>query len=137
MIGLLILTQENLGTGLIQAVEHVLGKRPPGLDVMPVDYRVAPEKLAPVIADTAARLDEGQGVLILADIYGASHTNAACRILQPNRIELVTGVNLPMLIRVLNYRDLPMDAVIRKAISGGAEGIRHAPLPARAAGGDA
>jgi PTS system ascorbate-specific IIA component len=69
-------------------------------------------------------------VLILADVYGSSHTNAACRLLVPGRVELVSGVNVPMLLRVLSYRTLTMGELLRKAMSGGTEGIVRAVLPA-------
>ena len=74
-------------------------------------------------------------MLILADIYGSSHTNAACRLLVPGHIELVSGVNLPMLVRVLNYRHLPMNELVRKAQSGGAQGIVCGAAPTRVAEG--
>ncbi|MHB8454293.1 MAG: PTS sugar transporter subunit IIA [Acidiferrobacterales bacterium] len=127
MIGLLILAQEDLGRGLLHSVEHVLGTLPPGIEAMPVDYALAPEQLLQAIGECLASLDQGDGVLILADVYGASHTNTACRLLRKNYIELVSGVNLPMLIRVLNYRDLSMEGHITKALSGGTEGIVCAP----------
>jgi len=133
MIGLLILAQEELGKGLLQSVEHVLGKLPPGIEAMPVDYGLPPEFLMQSLSERLARLDQGTGVLILADVYGASHTNTACRLLRKNQIELVSGVNLPMLIRVLNYRALSMEALIAKALTGGAEGIVCAPHALRKA----
>lgn len=135
MIGLLILAQEHLGKGLLHSVEHVLGTLPPQLEAMPVDYLKMPEQIVQALGPYLARLDQGQGVLILADVYGASHTNAACRLLSKNHVELVTGVNLPMLIRVLNYRDLTLENLIAKAVSGGVEGIVCAPHPQRAAEG--
>ncbi len=133
MIGLLILAQEDLGRGLLHSVEHVLGKLPPGIEVMPVDYGLAPEHLLQAIGECIARLDKGEGVLILADVYGASHTNTACRLLRKDHVELVSGVNLPMLIRVLNYHDLGMEGLIAKALSGGTEGIVCAPHALRKA----
>jgi mannose PTS system EIIA component len=135
MIGLLILAQEDLGKGLLHSIEHVLGTLPPQLEAMPVDYLKMPEQIVQTLGPYLARLDQGQGVLILADVYGASHTNAACRLLSKNHVELVSGVNLPMLIRVLNYRNLTLENLIAKAVSGGVEGIVCAPHPQRAAEG--
>jgi PTS system ascorbate-specific IIA component len=62
-------------------------------------------------------------VLVLTDIYGATPSNVAVRLLKPGRIEGVSGVNLPMLIRALNYREQPLATVIEKSLSGGTEGI--------------
>ena len=135
MISLIILAQEDLGKGLLGAIEHVLGTQPAALDIQPIDYHQPQEALAQALAARIQKIDQGDGVLILADIYGSSHTNAACRLLVSGRIELVSGVNLPMLVRVLNYRNLGMDELLRKAQSGGAEGIVRATPPARATEG--
>jgi PTS system ascorbate-specific IIA component len=132
MISLIILAQEDLGKGLLSAIEHVLGNKPSAFDIQPIDYHQSQEALAQALAARIQKIDQGNGVLILADIYGSSHTNAACRLLVPGRVELVSGVNLPMLVRVLNYRNLSMDELLRKAQSGGAEGIVRATPPTRA-----
>lgn len=123
MIGILILAEKDIGTGLVHAVEHVLGECPPSLAAFPVNYDQPTEQLASAVAKQVEHLDSGDGVLILADIYGATHINVACRILERGRVELVAGVNLPMVIRVLNYRNLRMTELIDKALKGGAEGI--------------
>lgn len=135
MISLILLTQGDMGNGLLNAIEHVLGKRPGALEVQPINYHESQDMLAQELAVRIRRLDQGDGVLVLADIYGSSHTNAACRLLVPGRIELVSGVSLPMLVRALNYRHLSMDELLRKAISGGTEGIVRATPGTRAAEG--
>ncbi len=127
MIGLLILAQRDFGKGLLCSAEHVLGELPPGVEALPVDYELSQDRLGEIMAERLKTLDDGDGVLILADIYGASHTNTACRLLRKKRIELVSGVNLPMLIRVLNYRGLGLEELVAKALSGGPEGIVSAP----------
>ena len=134
MISLIILAQQDMAQGLLNAIEHVLGKVPPGLDIQPIDYHQPHEDLATALGERIRRLDQGDGVLILADVYGSSHTNAACRLLAPGRVELVSGVNVPMLLRVLSYRTLGMSELLRKAMSGGTEGIVRAALPAPASG---
>ena len=135
MISLIILAQEDLGKGLLNAVEHVLGTQPLALAIQSIDYHQSQEALVQALATRIQKIDQGDGVLILADIYGSSHTNAACRLLVPGRVELVSGVNLPMLVRVLNYRNLSMDELLRKAQSGGAEGIVRATPHMRATEG--
>lgn len=135
MISLIILAQGDMGTGLLNAIEHVLGQQPPALEVQPIDYHASQESLVHALGERIARLDQGHGVLILADIFGSSHTNAACRLLVPGRVELVSGVNLPMLVRVLTYRNKKMGELLRKAVSGGSEGIVHAEPRSRSAGG--
>lgn len=123
MIGILVLAQENIGIGLVRAMEHTFGTQLPLLEAIAIDYNRKPEEIAEDIKKEIGKLDQGEGVLILADIFGATHTNMACRFLQRGRIELVSGVNLPMLLRALNYRDLKMDDLIDKALGGGCGGI--------------
>lgn len=123
MIGLLIVAQQTFGAGLLEAVEHTFGQLPPLLAAAEIDYRQSPEQISDIVADTLKQVDRGDGVLILADVYGATHTNVACRLLARGRIELITGVNVPMLLRCLNYRNLPMDDLIDRTLSGGCGGI--------------
>jgi len=129
MIGLLILGQKEMAAGLIASAAHTFGARPPALEAAGVDFLQAPEALAQMIAQQVKRLDQGDGVLILADVFGTTHTNLACRLLKRGHVELITGVNVPMLLRVLNYRHLRMDDLIDRALSGGCGGIVCAANP--------
>jgi PTS system ascorbate-specific IIA component len=70
-------------------------------------------------------LDQGQGVLILSDIYGATPCNIVCKLLEPGRVEGIAGVNLPMLVRALTYRHEKLETLVEKALSGGREGVIH------------
>jgi PTS system ascorbate-specific IIA component len=72
-------------------------------------------------------LDQGDGVLILTDIFGATPSNIACKLLEPGRVQGVSGVNLPMLIKALSYREQPMETLIEKALGGANEGIVRMP----------
>jgi PTS system ascorbate-specific IIA component len=116
-----------MGEGLIEASTHILGNRPSHLEALAIErYFGEPDKLMEDAKSLITRLDQGQGVLILADIYGASHTNAACKLLRKGSVELVTGVNLPMLVRVLNHRNLELNRICEKASYGGIQGIVNA-----------
>jgi PTS system ascorbate-specific IIA component len=132
MIGLLILAQKDLGEGLIVSAEHVLGARPPALERVAVDYDEPLERLDDRLRQALVRLDQGEGVLILADLYGASHTNIACRRLARGRVELIAGVSLPLLLRVLNYRGLPLTELVAKILRGAGQGVVAAPGAPRA-----
>jgi mannose PTS system EIIA component len=129
MIGVVIVAQPDLAQGMLGAAAHTLGKAPDGVEVIAVDYGAAPERLTQDVCAAVARADTGDGVLILTDVYGATHTNAACRAVVRGRVELITGMNVPMLLKVLNYRSLPIDDVIDKALSGGSGGIVCAANP--------
>jgi PTS system ascorbate-specific IIA component len=123
MIGILIVAHDKLGESLIGAVTHVLGQRPPQFEVFPVAATDDPLLLLPKAREAVARLDTGEGVLVFSDIYGATPCNLACKVLAPGRVEVVSGVNLPMLVRAFTYRTKGMETMIKKAISGGCEGV--------------
>ena len=125
MIGILIVSHGAFGESLIHSASHVLGRRPLYLRQLGVTVHDDPEAILPVAEDLIRFLDQGQGVLVMTDIYGATPSNIAARLLKPGRVEGVSGVNLPMLIRALNYREgagLVSD-LADKALDGAAEGI--------------
>jgi PTS system ascorbate-specific IIA component len=72
-----------------------------------------------------AWVDAGKGVMLLTDIYGATPSNIGTKLLQPGRVEGIAGVNLPMLLRVLTYREKDMQTLIQRAVSGGCDGVLH------------
>jgi PTS system ascorbate-specific IIA component len=125
MIGILIVAHDTLGDSLVRAVTHVLGTRPPQFEVLSVAATDDPILLLPQAREIVARLDTGDGVLIFSDIYGATPCNLACKLLEPGRVEGLAGVNLPMLVRAFTYRTKGMDTMIKKAVSGGCEGVMH------------
>ncbi len=69
----------------------------------------------------------------MTDIYGATPSNIAAQLLEPGRVEGIAGVNMPMLIRALTYRDEPLETVVVKALSGGTEGMTRMPAKAESA----
>lgn len=125
MIGVLIIAHENLGEALVRCVSHVLGARPPRFDSLAVGSHDDAFNLLPQARELAASLDDGEGVLVLSDIYGATPCNLACKLIVPGRVEVVTGVNLPMLVRAFTYRDQGLSTMTSKAVSGGRDGVLH------------
>ena len=123
MIGILLITHGTLGESLIHCASHVINKRPPRLKQLSITAQDDPFNLLPQARALVRELDEGEGVLILSDMYGGSPSNIAAKLIVPGRVEGVSGVNLPMLIRVLNYRDKPLAMIVTKAVSGGCEGV--------------
>lgn len=130
MIGILIVSHGAFGESLIHCASHVLGKRPLYVRQLGVTVHDDPEEILPVAEDLIRFLDQGEGVLVMTDIYGATPANIAAKLLKAGRVEGIAGVNLPMLIRALTYREEPLDAVLAKALSGGSEGVMR--MPARA-----
>jgi mannose PTS system EIIA component len=125
MIGVLIVAHDPLADGLVQAVAHVLGGRPAQLETLSVAASDDPLVLLPAARERIARLDTGDGVLIFADIYGATPCNLATKLVRPGHVELLAGVNLPMLVRAFTYRARGLETMISKAVSGGCEGVVH------------
>ncbi len=125
MIGILIIAHDSLGEGLARAVTHVLGSRPPQFEVLSVAATDDPLMLLPAARELVSQLDTGSGVLVFSDIYGASPCNLVAKLLKPGRVEGVAGVNLPMLVRAITYRARGMETMVKKAISGGCEGVLH------------
>ena len=125
MIGILIVAHGAFGEALIHSASHVLGKRPLRVRQVGVTIHDDPEAILPQAQSLVKELDQGDGVLVLTDIYGATPGNIALRLLVPGRVEGVSGVNLPMLVRALTYREQGLKKVVQKALSGGAEGVLH------------
>ena len=125
MIGILIIAHGSLAESLIHCVSHVLGKEPPQFNHFAVGTNDDPADLLPHAQQVVNALNTGSGVLILSDIYGASPCNLVAKLLVPGQVEGVAGVNLPMLVRVLNYRDKSIKNCLEKAVSGGRDGVVH------------
>ena len=123
MIGILLITHGTFGESLIQNICHVLNKRPPLIGQFGVAAQDDPLDILPMAKMLLKEVDEGDGVLILTDILGATPANLALKLLDPGRIECVAGVSLPMLLRALTYRKSGMETLIKKAISGGHDGV--------------
>ena len=123
-VGILLLTHEAMGEALIATARHILGRLP-----LPVLALAVPpgSEVETALRDAAARvrqLDTGAGVLVLTDVYGATPSNVAQSL--PGLgldIRRVSGLNLPMLLRVLNYPEQPLDELAQTAATGGRAGI--------------
>ena len=127
MIGILLITHGTLGESLIHCASHVLNKRPSRLKQLSITAQDDPFNLLPQARTLVKELDDGDGVLILTDMYGGSPANIGAKLIAPGRVEGVAGVNLPMLIRVLTYRDKPLQTIVTKAVSGGCDGVVRMP----------
>ena len=124
MIGILIVSHGAFGESLIHSASHVLGKRPLYLRQVGVTVHDDPDEILPVAQDLIRFLDQGRGVLVMTDIYGATPSNIGSRLLVPGRVEGVAGVNLPMLIKALTHRDTgTVEHLASLAATGAAEGI--------------
>ena len=125
MIGILIVAHGALGECLIHCASHVMGGRPQQLRQVGVTVHDDPELILGHARELLRELDKGSGVLLLSDICGATPCNIATRLVLPGRVELVSGVSLPMLVRALTYREEPLESVLEKAMVGGVNGVMH------------
>lgn len=126
-VALLIIGHEQLGAALLATAEQTLGSRRLPVEVLGVSRDCEPEQVLSEARKRVRRLDQGEGVLVLTDLYGATPCNIAMRLLDEPRVRVLSGVNLPMLIRILNYPGLSLDELVERAVSGGRSGIVSVP----------
>jgi PTS system mannose-specific IIA component len=120
MIGLVLVTHGRLAAEFIVAMEHVVGpqERIGAVCIGPEDDMEARRR---DIADAIAKVDEGDGVIILSDLFGGTPSNLAISLMKSDKIEVIAGVNLPMLIRLESARKC-MD--VRAAVAAAREAGR-------------
>ena len=125
--GILIIAHGQLGQVLIDCASHILGRSPERLKALSAGHDEPREAFLALARQEIAALDEGNGVLILTDLFGATPANLSRELLQPGRVAGAAGVSLPMLLRAVNYRQLPLEALRDKALTAATE--CSAPLP--------
>ncbi len=124
--GLLVLTHGHLAEELVRAVRTIVGEVD-RIEPVSIGWDDDPEEARVRIEGAMARLGAGSRVLILTDMFGGTPTNLALSFLEPGRVEVVTGVNLPMLIKFTNLRgELAFDEVVRRIADQGREAIQVA-----------
>jgi PTS system mannose-specific IIA component len=113
MIGLVLVTHGRLADEFVAALEHVVGPQPQiaSVSIGPEDDM---ERRRQDIVEAVRQVDSGQGVAVLTDMFGGTPSNLAISIMDQGRIEVVAGVNLPMLIKLAKVRG---DAPLQKAVS--------------------
>ncbi len=124
-VSVLVICHDRIGAAIVEAAQTALGYCPVPVQVLSADPSCDPDALLASAVNAVAALDKGAGVLVLTDLYGSTPSNIATRLMGHERVRVVTGVNLPMLIKIFNYSQLPLDEIVAKAISGGRDGILH------------
>lgn len=109
MIGILVVSHEPLGTALIHCTRHIFGRMPPQLAALDVIPDEDPEVALAGARELMSRINDGSGLLVMTDIYGATPSRIAARLAQSHRVLVIAGVNLPMLVKALNNRRVPLD----------------------------
>ena len=118
MIGIVIVAHEGLASELMRATEHVVGRQRAmiAISVGPDDDRAARTR---EICDAADRVDDGSGVVVVTDMFGGSPSNLSLTACKPQNRKILTGVNLPMLIKLAKSRHLSVDEAVARAADTG------------------
>ena len=123
-IGILLVTHPGIGDILLKNASELLGDCPLRIRCLDIPLDNDREQLMRLARDAAQALDKGGGVLILTDAFGATPSNIACELTREMQANVVSGLNLPMLIRVFNYSSDDLAALTHKAAEGGMRGIQ-------------
>ena len=124
-VGILLVTHRPLAGDLLRIATEILGRTPPGVACCEVINDTPLDAILARCQQLAATIDQGEGVLVLTDLYGATPSNIARAVADSRaRARVVSGLNLPMLLRTLNYATLDLDSLAKKALSGGRDGVR-------------
>jgi len=130
---ILLIAHAPLAHALRQCALHVFpdcGQQLSAIDVQP---NLPPEEslaMARIAMDQLSRLPGVEGILVLTDIFGATPSNVAQKLVDGARSRLITGVNLPMLLRAVSYRNEPLDALVSRAVIGGTQGVMQVAITA-------
>ncbi|KAF0282557.1 PTS fructose transporter subunit IIA [Spiribacter sp. 1M153] len=128
--GLLLVTHPGVGKALRETAEGILPRLPLAIATLSPGPHDPPETTLGRVEAAAAGVDSGDGVLILTDAFGATPANIAIAVARGQGYPVITGVNLPMLLRVLNYPELSLESLARMALAAARDGILEAVAPA-------
>jgi mannose PTS system EIIA component len=125
-VGLLLITHEGIGTAMVAVATRLLRQLPLKTEAFEVPFDADPDALLPQASAALRRVDGGQGVLVLTDLYGASPSNLAAKLARIGTpVRRVSALSLPMLLRVMNYAELDLDDLPNVAAAGARNGVIH------------
>jgi len=119
-VSLLIITHDNIGESLVDTAISMLGVSPLHVDTIGVKSNQNPDD---ILAEAIKLIKNNKSTLVLTDMYGSTPSNIACHLHEQGSVSIISGINLPMLVRVLNYPRLALDELVNKALSGGKDGV--------------
>lgn len=126
MVSVFIISHSEIANSFAYCLEHVLNRRVDNLVILPVKKTEEPSLILARAQEIVERqLEKVDGVLILCDIFGATPSNIAAKLVKPGIVEVITGLNLSMLIRAISYSSQSLDVCLQKAYDGGMSGIIH------------
>lgn len=104
MISVLVIAHEPLATALIHCTRHIYGRLPSQMAALDVIPDEDPDVALRAARDLGRRINDGSGLIVLTDLFGATPARVAVQLAEPGRVVVFYGVNLPMLLKLLNYR---------------------------------
>ncbi len=125
---ILLITHDKVGEDLLAVAAEMVRPLPTETRALSVPFSCSPEEIFERMQRLCDEMDGGDGVLVLTDLYGATPCNIATRLCESGRRRMVSGVNLPMLLRAINYCSLGVEELAAKAAEGGHSGVvEHRP----------
>jgi mannose PTS system EIIA component len=123
-VGVLLITHEGIGSAILAVATRLLRTLPLRTEVLEVPFDGDPDELLPLASAALRRVDGGQGVLVLTDLYGATPSNLASRVARLGTpVRRVSALSLPMLLRVMNYAEQDLDELPSVAGAGARNGV--------------
>ncbi len=122
MVGVILVTHGQFGKHLLEAAQTILGPQEQCAHIA-VEGSIDMAALLADLKNTVKRMDSGEGVIILTDMFGGTPSNISLSLLQPGKVDVLTGVNLPMLLRILGMRDQELSLLAQNAKSAAIQGI--------------
>jgi PTS system mannose-specific IIA component len=124
MIGILLVTHANLGQALIETLEFISEKKETNLSAVSINIQEDPETLRKKIKKAILDVKTDDGVLILTDMFGGTPSNLSYSFLEEGRVEVISGVNLPILFKAVNSRSkMKMEALTSVLVEYGKKSI--------------
>ena len=125
-VGILLVTHPGIGPALIAVATRLLRQLPLKTEAFEISFDADPDALLPAASAALRRVDDGQGVLVLTALYGATPSTLAAQIARLGTpVRRVSALNLPMLLRVMNYAELDLDELPAVAAAGARNGVIH------------
>jgi len=123
MPGIVVVAHQHLARELLATATHIMGRQEPALVGVDISPEWPYEEARDHVREALAQIMGPEGAIILTDMYGGTPANLGMDFLEPGRVEVIAGVNLPMLVRLLTYRSRPLEEQVQKALEGGREGV--------------
>lgn len=126
-IALITITHNRIGAEILHTATQIFGEPPIASRHFAVHAGIEPAELSAGLAEVVDEVDSGDGVLLLTDLFGSTPCNVAHAHDAPHQVRVVTGLNLPMVLRIYNYAHLDLAAIAETAANGGQRGILARP----------